>query len=541
MDTEASRDSFGVTAAEAPYFHVRRGPAGLETSGTPSCALGHRLPRPDGGTDDGVFVAWSWDGRRLRVQNDRYGFYPLYYFVGPSEACVSPSIPALITRGAPLAIDDEALAVFLRLGFFIGEDTPLRGVRALPPHATFEWDVDTGLSLAGRLHQPAPERMARPAVIDGYIERFRQAIARRPPAPGRWAVPLSGGRDSRHIVLELARIGCRPTLCVMAQPFPPQVAEDVEVAVAVVSALDLPHVVLEQPRSRLAAELRKNVTTGFCSDEHAWLLVVGDFLATSRTATAYDGIGGDVLSAGLFLDEDRHAALAGGRLDDAAELLFGIFRKSESGLRAILPADQYIRSSRPVAVERLRRELIRHVDAANPVGSFFFWNRTRREIALSPYGILHPIHVYSPYLDHDVFDLLAAIPAEMLLDHQLHTETILSAYPHYRHIPFERKQPRRLRDRRHAARFGLELARYALRHLPSRLVRGSFLLPRLQGLGATTVDAVLWFDPILVILLLQLGEAMAAAPGQPSWTRSPRLPRPAGDGAHAGSMNPRHR
>lgn len=69
----------------------------------------------------------------LRVQNDRYGFYPLYYFIRPGEVCVSPSLVQLLSEGAPTAPDVAALAVFLRVGWFIGEDTPFQHIRAFPP------------------------------------------------------------------------------------------------------------------------------------------------------------------------------------------------------------------------------------------------------------------------------------------------------------------------------------------------------------------------------------------------------------------------
>ena len=37
------------------------------------------------------------------------------------------------------------LAVFLRLGFFIGEDTPFAGVKQLAPGSVLRWDAERGV------------------------------------------------------------------------------------------------------------------------------------------------------------------------------------------------------------------------------------------------------------------------------------------------------------------------------------------------------------------------------------------------------------
>jgi hypothetical protein len=205
--------------------------------------------------------------------------------------------------------------------------------------------------------------------------------------------------------------------------------------------------------------------------------------------TVYDGIGGDVLSNGLFLNRERLSLYDHQRYTELAENLFSSFLtpltlhrgKHEALLQCVLSPKQYQRFNRDIAMSSLINELRKYAAAPNPVGAFMFWNRTRREIALATYAMLGEVaNVLCPYLDHDLFDFLSSLPASMFLDHQFHSETIRRAFPDSADIPFadEVKAPRVL-TRGYFRQFSRELASYILGHRPSRIVRSSYLLPRL--------------------------------------------------------------
>ena len=81
----------------------------------------------------GPWAQWHWDGSRLLAEVDRYGFYPLFYAQLPDGLALSESIAELLSLGVSAEFDDAAMAAFLRVGFFLGEDTPFRadlGVRS---------------------------------------------------------------------------------------------------------------------------------------------------------------------------------------------------------------------------------------------------------------------------------------------------------------------------------------------------------------------------------------------------------------------------
>jgi hypothetical protein len=93
-----------------PYLHLRQLDTTCRVAGLPQAYLGRRAV--DGSPDPWreAYAEWRWDGRRLTVRVDRYGFYPLFYFARPGEIALSPSITRLIALGAPTELDDQGFA-----------------------------------------------------------------------------------------------------------------------------------------------------------------------------------------------------------------------------------------------------------------------------------------------------------------------------------------------------------------------------------------------------------------------------------------------
>lgn len=307
--------------------------------------------------------------------------------------------------------DFEALNVFFRLGTFLDGDTAYKGVKA-----------DIGpVEIAPYVH------LSREAAMDAYIDLFRAAVSARI-TDGPSGLGLSGGRDSRHIALELERQGVRPLAFTSDPPGSPS---ELESACRVVEYCGWDHLVI-RPKYTVDAEIAKNHATGFASMQHAWMYSAMQAIHYRLPDVLWDGIGGDVLSAGLFLTERNVSLFEEGRLDELAEDL-------TLGGDIPLVADQSL-FPRDVALHRVVVELRKHVNAANPVGSFFFWSRTRRDIGASAFGIVgHDRVVLTPYLDRDLWTLLAGLPARILLSQTFHTDTIARAYPQAADLPYAGK------------------------------------------------------------------------------------------------------
>jgi asparagine synthetase B (glutamine-hydrolysing) len=507
-----------------PCFHLKKLGESIVTSGLPTCLLGHKISRGPKAKPDGVFAEWSWDGRRLVLENDRYGMMPLFYFATEAEFCVSFSIFKLLDEGAPRELDWPALAVYLRTGYYVGDDTCFKAIRAVSPGVRLEWE-DGRLSVSGGYHFAPSQHVSRKAAIEAYVSLFRAAMNRRMPKHNDFAVPLSGGRDSRHILLELCERKRPPRYCISGRRYPPATGEDERIAAVVARTLGVKHVIVDAPDGEIGALLTTNIITNMTAWRRAWKLSVSQYERTTVSAS-YDGIGGDVLSGGSSLDRRRVELIEAGRLGEYCSYEL---RDSDRLLQAIVPKPQYRLMSDEIALARLERELKRHVPAANPVVSFNFWNRTRRFESSSPYGVSADVRtVYSPFLDHDLCDFLIGLPAEMTLDRQLHDDAIRAAYPKYADLPYESRLPESAGalDRRHTFRNIRELTAYILRKRPRRLTNPSFVLPRL-GAGLASFGSLWpgsWF--VHAVLYLTQLESFAYSTSQDAALSQAPLPSP---------------
>ena len=472
---------------------IRRSDAGrLTTTGPEQLSLGYSVRAgstfPDqhdhqkrtSASEDGVWARWTWDGHRLRVTNDRFGFLPVYFAELPGGFGVSTSIMDLLRAGANTQLNDAAIAVFLRLGYYVGNDTPFQNIQLLPPCSELTWDgskVDLKQSAP-----PIPGRqssLSRHDAIQQYGERFQEAVETMLPSmTERMCVPLSAGRDSRHILYALVRAGRRPEQVITVRSAPPRPSTDAEMAAKITAALKLPHTIIEQSDDRFADELEKDLLTGFCADEHAQMVPVARWLNENAVDVSWDGIAGDIFSCGVYNDSSLLDQFRNRRFAELSSFLLA----DEGYLNGALSAVAYQRWNRSLAIDRLSQELSLYSDLPNPVAPFFFFNRVRRELALCPYGMLNQkTQILAPYLNHAIFDLLIDLPFEFFRGRQFHSEAIDQFYPEMPKFEYiSSPSGSVLEHRRRIWKFAGRMARFSFQNeqQPSWVRRG-FLLPRL--------------------------------------------------------------
>lgn len=480
------------------YFTCTISAAQTTIRGATDCRLGHQIER-NSRDPDGVFAEWHWDGDSITVRNDRYGMYPVFYYSKNDRFFVSPSIFQLLELGAPADINWPGLGAFMRCGSYIGTDTVFEHIHALPPAATLTWSKGK-LSVEGGYRIPKKLEISKAEAVDSYIDLFRAAIERRLPDHEDMAMPLSGGRDSRHILFELARAGRKPKYCVTGRRFPPDRYEDELVAAKLAEAVGVEHILVGPPPHQVESYIRSNVKTNMTAPRRGWKFSILERLQQD-VCVSYDGIGGDMLSGGSALNPQRVKAMDAGNYEEFCRAMFG---NQERNQRTYIPGAQADKMTDEIVTERMLRELPKHSEAVNPTTSFFFWNRTRRFDSTNPYGMLRDIDtVYSPFLDHDLVDFLLSLDISFNTGTWFHDEVIAKAFPEFKHIPFEAPNSPLTKNARRTFRSSRELTALCMKESNGYLLRKDFLWPRIATRMASfgLTDAGSWFLPTIVYLV----------------------------------------
>ncbi|MFZ0776298.1 MAG: N-acetylglutaminylglutamine amidotransferase [Xanthobacteraceae bacterium] len=161
-----------------------------------------------------AFAIWERDSGRVVLARDRLGIKPLYYVERPGHFRFASTLPALLAAGdVDTAIDPAALHHYLSWHAVVPAPmTILKGVRKLAPATicTIEpdgrrreetyWQLEVGPRAADRALSEAEWR-------ESVRDAMRKAVDRRRVADVPVGVLLSGGLDSSLLVAILAGLG----------------------------------------------------------------------------------------------------------------------------------------------------------------------------------------------------------------------------------------------------------------------------------------------------------------------------------------------
>lgn len=483
-----------------PVFTVRQRVDGIEANGPYSFFDGHRLATSLQASGEGAYAQWAWDGRTLTAEVDRLGLFPLFYRIEPDGLVISPSLVALARSIRDLRVDPVALGAFLKLGFYLGEDTPFEGVHTLPAGGRLTWEGTAQMEVCS-----LPAVSSSPAwddAIDQYNALLDAAIARRA-TDLPFALPLSGGRDSRRLALDLLRHDLVPQTTVTCSGRSRK-SGDVEPARRLSRALGLDHRVVP-PGDEISCEREKNIWTHLCSDEHAWQVPLRSWLS-GRYPVIYDGLGGGALGRAAFESETRLRLFREGRLNELAESLMpgeiGTFYAMlpEEITRGVCDIDQRV-------LGYVTGQLNRYAGDSGGLRRFFFFSRSRREIALSPFGMYRGVvSALCPFVDTALVAFLMAQPTEMLRGTVFFDQAAERVHPEYRCVPFADDDDEPEADIGHRLAYGADAGCFALltdARWTAVLGRTAFQLARM-AVNRDRRDRELWLSPPRLLYLAQI-------------------------------------
>jgi asparagine synthase (glutamine-hydrolysing) len=162
-----------------------------------------------------AFAIWERDSGRVVIARDRLGIKPLYYIEGNGFFRFASSLPALLAGGGvDRTIDKAALHHFFSFhGAVPAPRTILSGVKKLEPATTLTIEPDGSRkqerywTFAVGERRPSDRAMTEQEWREAVTDAMARAVDRRRVADVPVGVLLSGGLDSSLLIAFLAKLG----------------------------------------------------------------------------------------------------------------------------------------------------------------------------------------------------------------------------------------------------------------------------------------------------------------------------------------------
>ena len=398
-------------------------------------------------------------------------------FRAASASSWSPTIEPLLRPGARL--DPLGLATVLTYGYALSTRTVIESVES------------DAIDPSGFADSRAPSDAE---IVDLALDAVRRHLDHHG-SRGAPVVLLSGGRDSRLILLASLALGRRPRAVLTLDQRGDQ--SDAAIAERLAAAVGLRAERVHTQAFSGPRELERHQQQSFQSLEHEWFLpLAARVRALGGTVT--DGIGSGVLSTGSLLDAQAIALRKERRYDALSDWT------ANHGSRV---SQEFLDAARAEGIPLADRDAVLHEFAGvmkslestpNPLGMYSLLHWTRRGIGASAYGLLPSERVITPLYDETLCRALAAIPMERAMARDWR-EIVLASLDRTG-VPFAVKEGGRLP----------RWARFPLRTIRSRLAWIAFVrtLPAPLARLARIADRSPWprqtFDRAAVGLLASL-------------------------------------
>lgn len=370
---------------------------------------------------NGMFAFAILDGRKRKLvaARDRFGIKPLYYTSANGRFALASELRTLLhVPGIDRAVDHTSLWHYLTLRFVPGEQSIFAGVKRLPPGHALEVDLDGGAPVVRRWYRLAfrPERgIARGEWASRVRAALREAVVGWNLADVPVACSLSGGLDSSTVVALLAEAGVGD-LRTYSLGFTGD--EDAQLN--------------ELPLARALAER-------YATDHHELVVDARELLEDllSMVWALDEPYGGGLPSWYVFraIAEDVKVAHTGSGGDE----LFGNYRRfvpfERGRLARLRPRDvrrYHMEPSYYFSDDEKRRLLLEPAEPTSALLQRVFdesGSRSARDSVLyldvatqlpdefllmtDRFSMAHSLEARTPFLDHELVELVAAIPPEL--------------------------------------------------------------------------------------------------------------------------------
>lgn len=371
-----------------------------------------------------AFAIWERDSGRVLLGRDRLGIKPLYYAEIPGGLRFASSLPALVEAGGvDTAIDPVALNYYLSFHAVVpAPHTILAGVRKLPPGTLMRIEADGRRSMQHYwslrfAHEPADEARSFEEWTERVLDTLRAAVRRRLVADVAVGALLSGGVDSSLIVGLMTEAGVSGlrTYSVGFEDVGGEKGNEFEYAEIVARRFGTRHERIFVPEAELLARLPEAVEA--MSEPMVSHDCIGFYLlseAVSRhSRVVQSGQGADEVFAGYHW----YPALAGSRAPVADYLAAFRDRDYDEYLRTVAPPWQTEDASAAFVAASFDA-----CGAADPVDKALCLDTTVMLVddpvkRVDNMTMAFGLEARVPFLDHELVELAARIPARHKLAH----------------------------------------------------------------------------------------------------------------------------
>jgi len=295
------------------------------------------------------------------------------------------------------SINWSAIITIIMIGELFGHETPFTGISSSPSCI---------LPCVDNL-----EQVSMQTIGDAY-RRYNELILDAIdciPLTTPTVLGLSGGRDSRHILLAVGASGRALPRLVTSRHFLGNASEaDVAVAQMLAARLGAPIQVVDQPRDRFRLEWDKNRSTGLQTLAHSW---------GGALANALDG-------PEILLD-----GMNGG-------ILFGRSGIMNSARRQFGTKQPPFPAMWDEVRQRLADCFDQYRDYPNPIQAFQYGEHVRRGTRLFTYGMMRNEQVFCPLDTVEMVQFALTLPWEISSDPTFQEKAIAANYPEMANFPF---------------------------------------------------------------------------------------------------------
>jgi asparagine synthase (glutamine-hydrolysing) len=399
-----------------------------------------------------AFALWDAPRRRLFLARDRLGKKPLFYYQD-DRRFVFGSEPKAVLQDpeVPAEPDEDALSLYLGLGYVPAPWSAFRGMRKLPPaHFAIVENGRLRLERYWHLRYEPKRQEAEDALIDELRERLREAVRLRLISDVPVGALLSGGIDSSVVVALMCHEHSGPVKT-FSIGFDESRYDETAHAATVARHLGTDHreLIVRPDATSMLNRLVWHYNEPF-ADSSALPTMAVAALARTEVTVALNGDGGDE----AFVGYERYLALdAAGRLDALPQSA----RRLMAAGTALLPAGEpktwsyrvrrfgatladspfeRFASWSSVFDAAMRRRLTRGRFTAaseNLLSPFFVDGEGARPVEAAvradvhlylPDDLLvkmdiasmaHSLEVRSPFLDHEIVEFAASLPLSLKL------------------------------------------------------------------------------------------------------------------------------